>query len=262
MRTPLSQLLASADVSADGNLSVLVPEDWMQGRSLFGGLQVALALRAMRALIPRAPLRALQATFVAPVGAKVELTAAILRRGKSVTHVEAQIAEGARTALLVVGIFGEARSSSFSVRRARGDDPGGVDVPFPHVAGVTPSFLQHFDARLRKGALLFSGSGSSHAIFDIDLHDDGPTTEAHAIAISDLVPPLGLTYLSTPAPGSTATWLLELMVDRFDDLLLAGWRVEASLDAARDGYTSQSTVVWAPDGTTVAHGRQTMMVFG
>ena len=51
-----------------GVWTATVPEDWMQGRSIFGGLQSALALRAMRGLVPaELPLRILQTTFIAPV---------------------------------------------------------------------------------------------------------------------------------------------------------------------------------------------------
>jgi hypothetical protein len=38
--------------------------------------------------------------------------------------------------------------------------------------------------------------------------------------------------------------------------------VDAELVAARDGYTSQSVMLWAPDGTPVAISRQSMLVFG
>ncbi|HVH33257.1 MAG TPA: hypothetical protein VM847_03985, partial [Tahibacter sp.] len=40
-----------------------------------------------------------------------------------------------------------------------------------------------------------------------------------------------------------------------------GWRVDAELVAARDGYTSQSTWIVAPDGRPIALSRQSMVVF-
>jgi hypothetical protein len=66
MATPFSVLIERAQVDAE-SLGVDVPEDWMQGRTVFGGLQLALALRAMRALVPGTAVRSLQATFVAPL---------------------------------------------------------------------------------------------------------------------------------------------------------------------------------------------------
>jgi len=81
--TPYSQLLA-AIARGDGEASVDVPEDWLQGRTLFGGLQAAIALAAMRTLAPAWPLRSLQVTFLAPVpGGPVRAKARVLRSGKN-----------------------------------------------------------------------------------------------------------------------------------------------------------------------------------
>jgi acyl-coenzyme A thioesterase PaaI-like protein len=49
-------------------LDFVVSDDWLQGRSAFGGLQAAFGVAAMRRMLPVAlPLRTLQVTFVAPV---------------------------------------------------------------------------------------------------------------------------------------------------------------------------------------------------
>src|SRR5579864_204174 len=86
----------------DGGWTAQVTEDWMQGRSVFGGLQAALTVRAMRASVPREiPLRVLQMVFVAPVGpGPVDVRAGVLRAGKSATHVEARIFAGEQTAAI------------------------------------------------------------------------------------------------------------------------------------------------------------------
>src|ERR1700754_156260 len=113
--TPYSVLMSQARAAA-GEASVHVPEDWLQGRTLFGGLQAAIALRAMRSLVPEAPLRSLQTTFVGPVpGGLVRAAARVLRSGKNATHVEARIVDGDATLAVMVGIFGLARDSSVSV---------------------------------------------------------------------------------------------------------------------------------------------------
>src|SRR6188508_1050232 len=95
--TPFSVLLSRIQ-SGDGASTLDVPEDWLQGRTLFGGLQAVVALAAMRSLAPDAPLRSLQVTFLAPVpGGPVQARARILRSGKSTTHVEAKIVDGDKT---------------------------------------------------------------------------------------------------------------------------------------------------------------------
>ena len=94
------------------------------------------------------------------------------------------------------------------------------------------------------------------------MHDDGPVTEGHVVAIADFIPPVALSYLDTPAPGSTLTWMLQFLRDDWGGLSLDGWRVDAELVAARDGYTSQTVMVWGPDGAPVALSHQSMLVFG
>src|ERR1700754_4768562 len=92
--TPFSVLL-SRIAARDGESMLDVPEDWLQGRTLFGGLQAVVGFAAMRTLAPAAPLRSLQVTFLAPVpGGPVRARARILRSGKSTTHVEARIVDG------------------------------------------------------------------------------------------------------------------------------------------------------------------------
>ncbi len=124
---------------------------------------------------------------------------------------------------------------------------------------MMPAFIQHFTARWLRGRMGFSGTDQHHVV-EIDLHDDAPATEDHAIAMADFIPPLALTMLPKPANGSTTTWMLELLADSFP--APTNWRIDAELMGARAGYTNQSLVLWGPDGSPLALGRQSMIVFG
>ena len=87
-KTPFSLLLSRIQ-AGEGVSTLDVPEDWLQGRTLFGGLQAVIGLAAMRSIAPEAPLRSLQVTFLAPVpGGIVQARARVLRSGKSATPVE------------------------------------------------------------------------------------------------------------------------------------------------------------------------------
>jgi hypothetical protein len=55
--------------------------------------------------------------------------------------------------------------------------------------------------------------------------------------------------------------MLELFADS-RGLPLNGWRIDAQLQAAEDGYTSQQVMLWGPGGEPVALSRQSMVVFG
>jgi|HubBroStandDraft_1064217.scaffolds.fasta_scaffold46339_2 acyl-CoA thioesterase len=261
--THFSQLLSSAR-KEDGVWRTTVPDDWMQGRSVFGGLQGALAVRAMRSCVAaEVPLRVLQMTFIAPAArGDLDVRPQMLRSGKNATHVEARISSGGALASIAVGVFGRGR-------------PSRVEV-IPHVAGVPPeetrlasavaaphiNFTQHFTMRWLRGDPPFSGTTVPRAVIEVGLNDDGVTGAEHVIAIADAIPPLALSFLQAPAPSSTLTWTLELLKDRLDDLSLDGWVQHAELTAGRDGYTSQSAFVCARDGSVVALSRQNMVVFG
>lgn len=257
-----SDLLESMQARG-GAFSVTVAEDWMQGRSVFGGLQAAVVLRAMRALVPAdVPLRTLQATFVAPVPAgEVAARARVLRTGKSAIHVEGRIG-GDEAQCLVAGVFGAARESSVKVDPPQPPKPAGKVIAFDFVAGVTPNFTRYLPMRWLSGTPPYTNNPAPRAVIEVDLQDRGPCTEAHLLAIADAPPPVTLSMLKKPAHGSSMTWTMEFFATDLGSQPLAGWRLDAEVVAARDGYTSQSVMVWTPSGRLAAISRQSMVVFG
>ena len=74
-----------------------VSDDWLQGRTCYGGLISTLAVRAMRDLAGTtwpagASLRSLQTCFVAPVSpGEVRIDVQLLRQGRNVCQVQAQV---------------------------------------------------------------------------------------------------------------------------------------------------------------------------
>lgn len=262
----LSELIRSA-VHDGPRLQLTVGDDWLQGRSLFGGLQAAVAVAAMRSQVPAGlPLRTLQMTFIAPVPAgEVRAVAQLLRSGKSAVHVQARLEdEHGELLALVIGVFGSGRESRVSrepALAAAAADTAAAATPLPFLPGVTPNFMQHFQVSLRGGALPFTGKPVHANRFEVGLREPAATSEWHLLAIADFVPPVALSWMDTVVPGSSLTWMLEILVDDYQSQPAAGWRVDAELVAARDGYTSQSTWIVAPDGRPVALSRQSMVVF-
>jgi acyl-CoA thioesterase len=247
---------------AAGEARVHVPDDWLQGRTLFGGLQAAIALRAMRTLVPDAPLRSLQATFVGPVpGGPVRATARVLRSGKNATHVEARIVDGDATLAVMVAIFGFARDSSVSVVPRQTQAAPGKVVEMRYAPGVVPAFTQHFKARWIAGGLPFSGANEHDHVIELGMRDTGCATEYHVVAMADFIPPIALSFLRERVAAASLNWMLELLTDEVAALPLDGWRIDAHLTAAAAGYTHQSLELWGPGGVPVALGRQTMVVF-
>lgn len=260
--TAFSKLLANI-VTSEGAASVDVPDDWLQGRTLFGGLQAVIGLAAMRTVAPPHPLRSMQVTFLAPVpGGPVRAVARVLRSGKNTAHVEARIVEGDSTLCLMVGVFGAARDSAVALRPVQEPVPGGTAIELPWIPGVVPNFTQHFRARWMAGAPPTTGVQHPRSVVELAMRDEGPTSEHHVVAMADFIPPIALSYLKAMAPAASLTWMLELLTEEVASLPLEGWRVDAEMTAAAGGYTHQSLLLWGPGGVPVALGRQTMVVFG
>ena len=260
--TPLSKLLTQVQ-SREGVATLEVPEDWLQGRTLFGGMQAIVGLAAMRSLVTEAPLRSLQVTFLAPVpGGAVTARATVLRSGKSATHVEARIVDGDKTLAVMVGVFGLPRSSAVALRPEQPAVAPSKAIELPWIAGVTPNFTQHFKARWVQGAPPWSGSTQPDNVIELGVRDTGNASEYHVVAMADFIPPIALSYLETPVPAASLNWMLEMLVEDASTLSLEGWRVDARMTAAHNGYINQSLVLWGPGGVPVALGRQTMVVFG
>src|SRR3954469_18428464 len=150
--TPFSDLVSRIH-AREGVATLDVPEDWLQGRTLFGGLQAVVGLAAMRSLVPEPPLRSLQVTFLAPVpGGPVTARAQVLRSGKSATHVEARIVDGEKPLAVMVGVFG---SPSASAVGGGGEQPAVAPsnpIQLPWIPGKMPNFTQHFKARWIAGS--------------------------------------------------------------------------------------------------------------
>jgi len=258
----LSELLTRLRTSA-GAATLDVPDDWLQGRTLFGGLQAMIGLAAMRTLVPEAPLRSMQVTFLAPVpGGPVDAVARVLRSGKSTTHVEARIVEGDSTLCVMVAVFGLSRPSAVTVRPRQPAVKATSAFDLPWIPGVTPAFTQHFKARWIVGGPPWTGSRDAENVIELGMRDNGNATESHVLAMADFIPPIAMSFMTTPVAGASLTWMLELVPEDVRSLPLDGWRVDAQMTAAHEGYVNQSLILWGPSGVAVALGRQTMVVFG
>lgn len=247
-----------------------VGEDWLQGRTVFGGMQVALAVRAMRALLPpdapRLPLRSLQATFVGPMpaGVEVRLRASLLRSGKSVTHARCDVVHEGAMACTVVAIFGAARRSSFALEIPRPVVSAEADAlpDQPHAEGMSPAFTRHVQLRWVEGQYPYTGYHEPRATMYARLRDGSCAPEDALVALGDVIPPPALSTLREPAPASSLNWTLELLgdPDTFDPRQWA--LIGAEVRAGADGYLSQTAILWGAAGHAFAVSHQTVAMFG
>ena len=246
----------------DGVLHAAIPDSWQQGRTTYGGLSAALCLEAAQRAVPDLPaLRSVLATFVGPAGGDVEGKARILRQGKSVTQMEADVTGEKGLATRCVFVFGAARPSQINrdfMDPLKVRDPDDCEVFIPE--GVGPTFTQHFDTRLVAGARPAQGAGVHDHFIWVRHRDRAADGIVALLALADMPPPAVMGVLDRFAPISTMTWMANLLTDDYttDD----GWYLLRTMaENVADGYSSQEMGVWRFDRTPIATMRQNIAIF-
>jgi len=257
--------------------TAIIPTAWSNGRTVFGGLQVALSVRAMRAVLDATlgdgkgdlaalPLRSLQTTFVAPVsaGGPVALRAEFLRSGRSATHARCDLLQDGKVACATVAIFGAARPSRITLDIPRPPLPADPETlpDMPYIPGITPEFIRHLQLRWAIGRVPYTGHDEPHSTIFARLRDPGCNAEDTLIALADSIPTPALSMLERPAPATSINWMLELigdptLLDR-EQWSLVGTDVRAGAD----GYLSQTSVLWGPGGHAFSVSHQSVAIFG
>jgi acyl-CoA thioesterase len=261
----VSQILASMQPS-NGGWTASITEDWSQGRATFGGLVSALGNEAMRRLVPRdRKLRILQTTFVGPaLAGRVRLEAKILRTGKVATIAESRLWSADQIAATFTGIYGADRASSVSFVPAHAPPAPNVhDLPESiRPPGLAPSFLQHFDVHWAEGSRPFAGTTLNRSKAYIRHRDPAALTESHVVALIDCIPSVILQMMTQMAPSSSMDWTLQFLRHDYSHATDAWWRIDSEVNAAADGYSSESGVIYDPNGAAAALTRQLVAVFG
>lgn len=268
--TPFSAILA--DRRRDGiRVDFHVPDDWLQGRTSFGGLISAMAAQAMRDVAGAAwpaevTLRALQTSFVAPVGVgAVSVVVKVLREGKSVRQVQADVMQAGQTAAVMLGVYAADRDSRLPeihpTRPAAAREAESI-AQMPFLEGVMPAFLRHFDRRWADGPLPFSGGKGSSISLHLRPIDPAPISgEVLTVLLADMSPTPSVGSLSKLAPSSSVSWALELRPVGAQDPQ-GWWRADTEALVVGGGYVNQAGRLWAPDGSLAALAYQVVTVFG
>ncbi|MGE0180998.1 MAG: acyl-CoA thioesterase [Parvularculaceae bacterium] len=239
-----------------------VADNWLQGRTVYGGMTAALCLEAAQRAVPGLPpLRSAQVSFIGPAEGDLEITAAVLRQGKSVTFVNADLVGEKGLAARTVFAFGAARASIFATHFTPAPELPGPDrsaMFFPPDAG--PSFARNFDVRLAKGGVPLTGSTETDHFLWVRHQDDKATSISALLALADMPPPAVFPMFPHVAPISSMTWALNFLTDHpsTDD---GWWLLESRAENAAEGYSSQDMFVWNRRGEPVIAGRQSVAIF-
>lgn len=240
----------------------MVPPDWLQGRTVYGGLTAALALQSVLSAsgdscLP--PLRSASFAFVGPAAPPLTFHHRILRAGKSVTAVAVEGASEAGPALDGFMVFGQERQSALRYDNARMPQ---VKPPLDckvWPTEVMPNFLRHFEVRQAGAAFPLAGAEKPEFLVWVR-HQDASLVDPTValVALADCLPPAAMNFFKTPAPISTVTWSFDILEPVPKD----GWLLMRSYgEQARDGYSAQDMELWTEGGTRLLWGRQNVAIF-
>ncbi len=256
-----SDLINAAKISS-GAMRLTIPDSWMQGRTTYGGLSAALCLEtALRAFPDLPPLRSANVSFIGPAGGAVEGRARALRRGKSVSFVEADLSGEAGLATRSVFVFGAGRTSMFDRTFTPPPDMPAPDACEPFIPkGMGPKFAAHFDTRLAKGARPLTNADAFDHFLWVRHDDKDATGPVALLALADMPPPAVLPMFPQFAPISTMTWHLNFLVDA-PASRDGWWLLQSRAEHARAGYSSQDMLIWNSNLDLVVAGRQNVAIF-
>lgn len=262
MAIEFSKLLDSLTQIGERQSSITISEDWMQGRTTYGGLSAAICLRAVENDYPDLPpLRSAQINFIGPAGGEVSVKTEIMRRGRSVTFVSAEMTGEKGLATHAVFCFGaerESRIDKIFADRPQVPDYKEVKPFFEHA--FAPSFAKNFECLLAKGGHPISGSNEHEHFIWVRHKDSAANDMAALMGIADMPPPAVLPMFTEPAPISSMTWMLNILNVNIstDD---GWWLMRSAADHAQNGYSSQDMQVWNSSGDLIISGRQNVAVF-
>ena len=260
--TKFSELIASMKRSEDG-WRIIVGDDWLQGRTVYGGLAAALCHEACQLEekdLP--PLRSAQFTFAGPCAGELRLKPTLLRRGKSAVFFKVELSGELGLATHAAFCFAADRPSQlfydatvFPSQKPPTECPNMFEG-----APRTLNFLQHLDARLAGGNRPFSGGKPDVTAWVRHRDTDAPSSLTSLIALADAPPPSALMIAKAPGQISTMTWSIDVLSTNLhtsDDW----WLVRASAEMVANGYSSQMMTLWSSSGTPILSSRQNLALF-
>ena len=252
------------NLAREGDAFVIdAPEDWSQGRTLYGGMTAALAYEATRRdMSDLPPLRSAQFTFIGPASGRLRFDVSLLRKGRSSALVEVNCANAEGVAARAVLVFGAARESKVAhdfLPMPKVDAPD--QIPSFRKEGGPRGFWNNYETRLAAGGRILdiSAPRPEFTVWTRFLNAGDADPMTALLAAADCLPPAAMVHFPTPAPISTMTWTVDVLnpPPRPDAWVL----LHSSSEHAGDGYSMQSMVMWSADGAPLAVGRQTVAIF-
>lgn len=256
----LPEMLAGAETLGDG-FALDITEDWLQGRTAYGGLTSAIAVAAAQSIdtgLP--PLRSGQLAMIAPLAGRVEARARVLRRGRNATWVAAELTGEKGIGFTASFVFMRRIESVLAIDNY--PPPAGA-IPVEEAAPVpmaqAPAFLRsHFECRF---ALPKTQLGEADLCWWVRLRERaGLHPEVESLLCGDALPTAVWPLLSFNVPISSMHWHVNML--GAEPAADGWWLIRSTSEFARSGGASEQITQWNGDGAPAIAGMQSVAVFG
>lgn len=279
MGTPWDDIAVEPVAGRPGCFSATISDHWMLAIAPQGGVVVAIAARAMAAVlgVPEQSLRSVSAVFAGQVACgPVEAEVTVLRRGRSMSQLMATVRNpGAEAGTTAIAVFGAPRRgfdfTELGMPAVDGPDgllgyrdplPEGIDFEFTRPP--MPFWEEIIECRPAVGRPPWEPyvPCAAEAVYwyhvDDPPLDDGWVDPLSHVVVCDTMPgAVGQKIEPGPEPwfGPSADFTIHLFDRARPGWLLAHNRARQ----AGDGYASVEMALWDPSGPTlVAHASQVM----
>jgi acyl-CoA thioesterase len=236
-----------------------IPPSWHQGRTAYGGLSSVLAYQAAKLAdndLP--PLQSAQIAFVGPLAGAVDVTAAVLRRGKNTAFVKTEISGADGIGLTCTFIFMNRRNSHLDyqalIRPEFPPTPSGESSRSGPPEYFT-SHMQYPDKRLELGTAT-SRLASWHRFTE----HQGLDHIAELICIGDALPPSAMGLMTEKGMVSSINWQVNMLTDK-PATKNGWWYLESETHHAGNGASSQYMTAWNSEGVPMLTGMQSVAIF-
>lgn len=250
----------TADSSAH---EVKLTDDWLQGRTAYGGLTTALCLESVLQKYPQLPpIRSAQVSFIGPAIGLLKVSVKMVRQGKSVAFVEADLTSEKGLATRCLFTFGQARQSKLTSPIIH---PSSLvppeQLPVFVNSDQAPAFTQHYETRVVSGQLPGQeGEPPDYLVWVRHRDPEAMNTPSGLLAIADMLPPAMFATMSRVVPASSITWHLNILVD--DVPKSHEWYLlRSTAENAHVGYSSQDMWLWDRTGRPLVCSRQLIGIF-
>lgn len=258
--TTLSELLTVQPRGASA-YELDLPDDWHQGRGLFGGLVTALFARAFETHRPERPLRSLTAELCGPVQpGSATISVDVLRDGNAVSTIAARLEQGGGVQAHAVGVLGGPRVPE---RDGVFTEPPKLTPwrelePLPVEPPMGPRFARYWEYRTDT-ALPFSEAPRPVATGWIRPKAPGSRRDAAFLAACiDAWWPASYAQETAPRPMATIAFTFQPL-GHFDGLDPdAPLAYRARVEAIGQGYAVEFRELWGEDGRLLALNQQTI----